>query len=358
MSVVLTGFPGFLGVALTERLLARGKGVTCLVQPRYLEVAQERAAQLQAATDAPDESLRLVTGDITEADLALAEPGCLADRATELYHLAALYDLGVDPEPAAAVNVRGTERVLEFAARADVERLHYVSTCYVSGRYDGLFGPTDLDVGQRFNNHYEETKFRAEIAVKKRLADGLPATVYRPAITTGDSETGATDKYDGLYYLLDLLARQRSPALAPVHPPSRRYEFNVVPRDFVVAAIDELAARPGTVGETYQLCNPNPPTVRRLVELSADALGCRVLRVPVHARTSRYLLERVPHLAALFDIEPAALDYLAHPTRYVSPNTRRALADTAVTCPPLSSYLDRLVAYRHEHPDIPSTAMA
>ena len=55
-----------------------------------------------------------------------------------------------------------------------------MSTCYVSGRYDGVFAEDDLDVGQAFRNHYEATKFEAEMLVRKAMArrasgDHLPA---------------------------------------------------------------------------------------------------------------------------------------------------------------------------------------
>ncbi len=357
MRAFLTGFPGFLGEALVERLLARGERVTCLVQPAYLERAQERAATLQERTDVSADCLSLVTGDITDADLGLDDPEHHRQQTDSVYHLAAIYDLGVERAPAQAVNVDGTERVLTFARRAGIDCLHYVSTCYVSGRYDGVFGPEDLDVGQSFNNHYEATKFAAERAVREQMAEGLPATIYRPAIAVGDSTTGETAKYDGLYYLLGLIDRQPRVAVAPVQPPAGRYEFNVVPRDFVVDAIAHLSSRADTEGTTFQLCNPNPPTIGQLLDICGRVLDRRVLRVPIHARTGRRVLESAGPLSGLLGVEPASLDYLAHPTRYVSPNTRQALSGTDISCPPLASYVETLVAYMREHPEVGDRAM-
>ncbi|AGN00351.1 hypothetical protein L593_02000 [Salinarchaeum sp. Harcht-Bsk1] len=357
MTKFLTGFPGFLGAALTERLLERDESVVCLVQPEYLAEAEERAAAIVDRTDAPSTAVTLVTGDVTEPELGLDDPDDHQEATDELYHLAAIYDLGVEREPAERVNVAGTEAVLDFAIDADVDRLHYVSTCYVSGRHDGVFGPEDLDLGQTFNNHYEATKFEAEVAVQRRMDEGLPTTIYRPAIVTGDSTTGETAKYDGLYYLLDLIDRQPTIAAAPVHPPADSYEFNVVPRNFVVDAIAHLSAREDTVDEVYQLCDPSPPTVGRLTSICGDALGQRVLGVPVHARLAGRALDAVPGLADRLGLEPASLDYLGHPTSYVCPNTRRALSKTAIECPPLESYVDELVAFKRANPSIRTTAM-
>ena len=65
-TVFLTGFPGFLGSALVERLLDRHDDettVTCLIQSKYREQAEERAADIEADADRID----LLEGDITDA---------------------------------------------------------------------------------------------------------------------------------------------------------------------------------------------------------------------------------------------------------------------------------------------------
>ncbi|SFC61227.1 Thioester reductase domain-containing protein [Halobiforma haloterrestris] len=353
--VFLTGFPGFLGSALLERLLARGDGpVACLVQPRYLETARRRAREIADGLER-DAGIALLEGDITEPDLGLDDTAALADVG-EVYHLAAVYDLGVDRDLAEAVNVRGTEHVLEFVEERGA-RLHYVSTCYVSGRYDGVFTEDHLREGQSFNNHYEETKYRAEVAVQERMADGLPATIYRPAIVVGDSRTGETDKYDGPYYLLRLLLAQPSWLSVTFAPPGADgAELNVVPRDFVVDAIASLSDREESVGEVYQLCDPAPLPVSRFVDVLADAAGHRTVGVPTTKSLARSVTER---LEARFgvDLEPATLDYLDHPTRYACPATRRALAGSGIEVPPFESYADRLVDYVRRNPDVRDDAM-
>jgi len=352
----LTGFPGFLGSALVERLLARSDDrITCLIQPAYREVAQRRRRALTDAAGVPTDRIDLVEGDITDPDLGLDEYDRLQRAAQTVYHLAAVYDLGVDRALAERVNVDGTRHVLDFAEGAEVDRLHYVSTCYVSGRYDGPFTHADLDVGQSFNNHYEATKFAAEVAVQERMADDLPATIYRPAIAVGDSQTGATQKYDGPYYLLALLRRQPHLAVGPA--PARPTTLNVVPRDFVVDAIAELSGRPDTVGEVYQLCNPHPPTISGVLHAFGRATGQTVVPVRGTVGPATALLDRRPELARRYGIEPASMPYLTHPTTYTDTNTRRALSGTGIRCPLFESYADRLVEYAREHPDIDDSAM-
>nr|WP_255193359.1 SDR family oxidoreductase [Natronobeatus ordinarius] len=357
--IFLTGFPGFLGSALIERLLARGDGpVACLVQPAYRDQAERRATAIveELEADVGDDSIQLYEGDITDPDLGLGDALEDLDSVEELYHLAAVYDLGVDRGLAEAVNVRGTEHVLDVAEDLAVDRFQYVSTCYVSGRYDGVFTEAHLEEGQGFNNHYEATKYLAEVAVQDRMVEGLPATIYRPAIVVGDSQSGETDKYDGPYYLLRwLLAQPRWGSLSFSLPGSAEAELNVVPRDFVIDAIAHLSGREDTVGEVYQLCDPAPLTVPQFVDALATATGHRTVTVPTTKSIGRATMERLAARGA--PLEPAALDYLDHPTRYACPNTHRALEGSGLECPPFESYVDRLVAYVLKHPDVGDEAM-
>ncbi|KTG09225.1 Male sterility domain-containing protein [Haloprofundus marisrubri] len=358
MTVFLTGFPGFLGSALVERLLGRGRDVTCLVQPKYRTQAEERAAEL--AGDDWRESLTLYDGDITDSSLSLdAETRRTLQReATDVFHLAAVYDLGVDREVGMAVNVRGTKHVLAFAEGCpNLQRFQYVSTCYVSGRHDGVFTESDLHVGQSFNNAYEETKYLAEVAVQRAMAEGLPTTIYRPAIVVGDSETGATQKYDGPYSLVRLLSRQPRVAVVPLGRGAERCELNVVPRNYVVDAIDHLSGLDRSANRVYQLCDPAPLSVPAFVRCLAAAMDRRAVTVPVGGSAGKRLLDVVPQAANALRVDPETLDYLTHPTRYVDGNARRDLAGTDIACPPIAAYAPQLVEYVRAHPEISSDAM-
>lgn len=360
-----TGFPGFLGSELLPRMLRRSPDAEalCLVQPKFAELARARADEIEASDAAFAGRIRLVEGDVTAPGLGLGPegrfPAELRSGVSEIFHLAAIYDLSVHRDLAMRVNVDGTRNLLRFAAGCDgLERFQYVSTCYVSGRYAGAFAERDLVKGQEFNNFYEETKFLAEVQVQEWMEKGLPATIYRPSIVVGDSRTGATGKYDGPYYVIRWLLKQPGIALMPVVGDPTRTRLNVVPSDFVISAIDHLSGIAGSRGVVYQLADPDPPTIAEMLDLIVRAVDKPVVALPALRSLAKGALGHVPFLERVMGIPPAAIDYFVHPTFYLTDNTRRDLAGTGIEVPPFASYVDRLVEFVRRHPEVRSKAMA
>lgn len=357
---LFTGFPGFLGVELLPRVLRRDprRRAVCLVQAKFADRARRKVDGLLAAEASLAGRITLVEGDITMPNLGLDDPAGIAANLTEIWHLAAVYDISVPRDLAMHVNVDGMRQVCDLAERApSLERLHYVSTCYVSGHYAGPFGEDDLDVGQHFNNFYEELKFLAEVEVQQRRRAGLPATVYRPAVVVGDSTTGETQKYDGPYFALQWLLRQPRVALMPVVGDPTAFRFNIVPRDFVVDAIDALSANEHSRDRVYQLADPHPLTVDELYREMGRAMGRRIMRVPITRWLAKVAIEKIPGVYQLLRIPSGAIDYLTQPTQYLTDHARADLGGTGVTCPALPSYLPTLVDFMRRHPEVGSAAM-
>jgi thioester reductase-like protein len=361
-TIFFTGFPGFLGSELLPRVLARSAEATavCLVQPKFGELARSRARELEAAHPALAGRVQIVHGDITQADLGLGARGQeLAASTVEIYHLAAVYDLSVGRALALRVNVDGTRHMLDFARTCpQLARFQYISTCYVSGRHAGLFTEDDLARGQTFNNFYEETKYLAEVEVQLAMRAGLAATVYRPAVVVGDSASGTTQKYDGPYFALQLVLRQRGIALLPVIGDPTKVEFNAVPRDFVLDAITYLSAQPAAVGQVFHLADPYPLTVDQMIDVMASSTGRRIIRVPLPLSVAKAAIDKVPGVQWLVGIPATALDYFVHPTRYGTAKTQKALEGSGIRCPRFPEYAPRLVDFMQRHPEIGAAAMA
>src|SRR3954453_3493496 len=238
-----TGFPGFIGKRLVRRLLSEDPElrVAAIVEESMVDRARKAAEGLGGRA-----RLDVMQGDIGERDLGLPAPDLdrLKQETTVAYHLAAIYNLAVPLKIAQRVNAEGTGNVLDLcAACKQLERLNYVSTAYVAGERRGVVYEHELAFGQDFKNHYESTKFQAELWVRE-MFDRVPTTVYRPAIVVGDSKTGETQKFDGPYFMLRTIALsvQRHTPIAQFGDSSA--PFNVVPVDFIVAALHSVSSGP------------------------------------------------------------------------------------------------------------------
>jgi thioester reductase-like protein len=345
VSVLFTGFPGFIGARLLPRLLesSPGESFVCLVQERFLDLARRELAAIETRVPAARGRLSIAVGDITRPGLGLPadESARLRRELTAAHHLAAVYDLAVSRELGVRINVEGTRNVLAFLAGvARFERLHYVSTAYVSGTATGVFRESDLDVGQGFKNHYEETKFLAEVEVVK---SGLASTIYRPSIVVGDSRTGETAKFDGPYFILTAMEKLPSPGLF-LRVGSGRSPANLVPVDFVVEAIARLSARPDAATRTYHLADPHPLAVIDLERLFARALGRSFVYVPVPRRMAKALFS-IPPVRRYFGMPVQSLDYFDHPLQLDTTQAGGALRALGLECPRLPDYAGRLVEF-------------
>ncbi len=360
-SVFFTGFPGFIGVALLPQILDKqgeADQAHCLVQARYANYAKKKLRDIEEMHPALAGRIQLHQGDVTDPALALADGKAIARNVEQVFHLAAAYDLTADRTLLRRVNVDGTRNVLAFAKSCKkLSRFNHVSTVHVSGRYPGLFRESDLEVGQRFNNFYEESKFEGEVSVAQARAEGLPATVYRPAIVMGDSSTGETQKFDGLYYAIRWLL-----TLPPIFPypamgGGHTFRVPIVPRDFVVNAIAFLSGRPQSLGKTYHLTDPRPMKVAPLVHELGRATRRMLIPFPFPKELLKLALTYIRPLKRWMQIPPEALDYFTHPTLYSTENMLVDLKGSGISCPPLVNYLPKTVEFMRRHGEITSRAM-
>jgi thioester reductase-like protein len=351
-TIFLTGFPGFIASRLIKRLARMDARFLLLVQPAFMERARRDVARMAEETGTPESSFRIIEGDITRPDLGMEPSALEAARAetTTLFHLAAIYDLAVAGDLARLVNVEGTRNVNRFAlGLKNLRRYHYVSTCYVAGKRKGLILEDELRHDAGFRNHYEETKYLAEIEVDE-LKRELPVTIHRPSVVCGDSRTGETAKYDGIYYLIQYL-RMRPRLLSLINIGNHKVRLNLVPVDFVVNAMAALAQDARAVGATVQLADPQPLTTHDLFEEIARALAGRGSRLMIPPKLVRPSL-MLPFSPALTGLPHAGVPYFFLDQTYDTTRARALLEPHAITCPPFRTYVKALIDFVERHPKL------
>ncbi|HEX8145090.1 MAG TPA: SDR family oxidoreductase [Pyrinomonadaceae bacterium] len=351
-TIFLTGFPGFIAGRLVKRLAGEGARFLLLVQPAFAERARQETARIALETGAHESRFSILEGDITLEGLGLSTPELERARSetTVLFHLAAIYDLAVGRELALRVNLEGTRHVNALARRLPrLRRYHYVSTCYVAGLRSGLILETELRHEAGFRNFYEETKYLAELEVEAVKAE-LPVTIHRPAVVCGDSHTGETAKYDGIYYLINYL-RMHPSLFSLINIGNREVTLNLVPVDFVVEAMATLAKDERATGATVQLADPAPLTTHELFESIARTLAGRGSAWTIPPRLVRKTLS-LPLSPNLTGLPHAGVPYFFHDQTYDTSRARELLEPHGVRCPPFTDYVTTLLEFVSRHPKL------
>ena len=170
----------------------------------------------------------------------------------------------------------------------------------------------------------------------------------RPATIVGDSRSGEVDRFDGPYLLI-LLVVTSPPDLALPLPGPGEEALNLVPIDWVARASVALGRDERARGRTFHLVDPQPFTTRKVFELVARAGGRRGPRGSIPANLAKALL-RAPGLERIAKSPRALLETLTTPVTYEAHNSDELLASLGVpSCPPLESYVEKLVEYVKEH---------
>jgi NAD(P)-dependent dehydrogenase (short-subunit alcohol dehydrogenase family) len=356
----VTGATGFIGRHLVERLLAREGEIHVLVRPG----SEGKLARLGGG-----ERIHPVTGDLAEPYLGLdaAQREALRGTVDHFFHLAAIYDMTADETANALHNVAGTQHAIDLANDLQAGIFHHASSIAVAGAYEGHFTEDMFDEGQSLPSPYHRTKFESEKLVRSRLNGAW--RVYRPSIVVGDSRTGEMDKIDGPYYFFKAIqkARHALPEWFPLVGLEVGWT-NIVPVDFVAAAIDHIAHEPALDGQAFHLVNPRPQRAGDVLNTFARAGHAPQMAIRVDKRMTDMLpkgvLSYAMKLPALKDIRRTLLADLGIPDtvighmalipRFDGRDAQRALRGSGIEVPALETYSAKLWDFweRNLDPDL------
>ena len=365
MDYFVTGATGFIGRFLVTDLLKRKGTVHVLVR----KDSQKKLEAIGRKMGWDMKRIVPVAGDLSAArcGVSAAQLRALKGKIRHFFHLAAIYDMDADAASQRVANVDGTRHALDLAAALDAGCFHHVSSIAAAGLYPGIFREDMFEEAEGLDDPYLATKHESEGLV--RAEKRIKWRVYRPGMVVGHSQTGEIDKIDGPYYFFTLLKKLRE-ALPPWMPMVgiEGGRINIVPVDFVAAALDHIAHKPKLDGHTFHLTDPEPMRVGEVLNAFARAGHAPEMTMRIDARMFAFVpsgvrmaaanLPPVRRMTAMllrdFRIPKSVLKFITYPTRFDNRETERALKGSGISVPRLDTYAWRLWDYweRHLDPDL------
>ena len=363
MSAFITGGTGFIGKRLVRLLLQRDGGNVYVLM---FNPMQESEAALREFWGEDSARVTAIAGDILKPDLGVApKDACrLKGEIDHFFHLAAVYDLTADAAQVLKANVEGVANTLAFAKAIEARRFHHVSSIAAAGLFDGVFREDMFEEARGLEHPYFASKHRGEGLV--RAETQIPWRIYRPGIVVGDSRTGEIDKIDGPYYFFKLIQKLRD--IVPQWAPMIGLEggrINVVPVDFVVAALDHLAHLEGLDGRAFHLTDPSPLRVGEMLNVLARAAHAPAFTVRINAglfglappALTRGLMALTPFrrmrkmMMKELGLPDDVFMFVNYPTRFDSRETHKLLRRAGIAVPRFEDYAWRLWDHWERHLD-------
>jgi nucleoside-diphosphate-sugar epimerase len=250
VKVFVTGGTGFIGGHVVRKLRERGDDVRALVRSR------EKGKQLESL------GAELVEGDLSSSEVI--RTAC--EDCDAVIHSAAVYKVGIPKSEREAMhdaNVRGTERVLDAAFQAGVDRIVYVSTINVFGNTNGDVVDESYErTPGEWLSAYDESKYLAHQAAKERVAKGAPIVMVQPGAVYGPGDHSEVG---------NLIDQTRTGKLKALPFPEMGMNFIYVEdaADGIIRVLDK-----GRIGESYVL-GGEIGTMKKLVETTAEVAGTK-----------------------------------------------------------------------------------
>ncbi len=238
MKALVTGGGGFLGGAIAKQLIEAGHAVRVLGRNRYPHME---------ALGAESVVCDLSIGEGLEAAL---------DGVDVVFHVAALAGMWGPRERYYVANVTATERLLEAARAAGVQRFVYTSSPSVTfhGKDEEGVSEADCSYPEHHDFFYSETKAIAEQAVLAANSEELATTAIRPHLIYGPGDP---------HLIPRLLARHRAGRLKVLGDGENQVALTYVGNAAVAHLQAALVLQPGSAnaGKAYFITDGDPVPV-------------------------------------------------------------------------------------------------
>lgn len=268
-TLLITGVTGFLGAHILNNLLEMtSANIFCLVRGKN---ESESISRLKSVLEFYfgekyyikfEHRIHILNGDITNPTLISnsLEYDSLGETIDAVFHPAGVVRHFGEFEEFEKINVLGTENIIRFCKRFDIE-MHHISTLSVTGkeilqskRID--FCEHNVDKGQDFgDNLYVLSKHIAEKKILNEVKNGLKAVIYRVGNLTGrsnDAKFQINKNENAFYSITNALLH-----LGVIPSILQDFDLEFTPVDLCSLAISKLALNTSSNKMIYHIYNDN-----------------------------------------------------------------------------------------------------
>ncbi|OKP00571.1 thioester reductase domain-containing protein [Xenorhabdus eapokensis] len=306
----------------------------------------------------PDTSITIVDfiiGDLGQPRFGLLPESWrqLAEEVDVIYHNGALVNFIYPYSALKSINVDGTRTALELACTVRLKHFHYVSS--VNALY-ATQSPRPYREDDRAMSEsvcdpsgYSGSKWVSEGSINIARQRGVPVSIYRPGLILGHTRTGAAQGND---YLVASLKGY----LAMGFYPDYALLLDIVPVDYVAAALVHISKQPASNGKFFNLFNPEQVSIRQFFDWVQD-FGYILHPVPLNEGKDKILALDDTH--PLYPLIPLIRDITERPYCALDPayadelrpelelkNTLAGLAGSHIRCPTITAeYVHQVLRY-------------
>ncbi len=348
-NILLTGATGFIGAFLLYELLQTTEAkIHCLIRAENTEAARDKIKKslesynlYEQWQDSFSNRIIPIVGDLSQPLLGLDKNQFenLSAEIDTIYHNGAWVHHTSPYSLLKATNVLGTQEVLRLACKNKVKPVHFISTISVfAGTNQIIHENEPLDVNRTPAGGYAQSKWVAEKLVTIARQRNLPVSIYRVGAVSGHSQTGAYNRNDFLYKMIQGCVQLGS---APIG----NMILDIMPVDYVSQAIIHLSKQSQSWGKVFHLVHPQPVDVDVLFK-QLNSMGYPVKRLPYQEWREKLLkiIENSPNhplyaIASLFSANSGNSATEAKPLQFDAHNTLTGLANTSIICPAIDAQL-------------------
>ena len=360
----LTGATGVVGSAITRELLSLPDNrVTLLIRAGSDGELDSRLQTLFRFWEFDPvlvgNRVTVLRGDITLPQFGLQPDvfDSLAQRCSHIVHCAALVRMNLPLEEARKSALGAAANVVDLAQRSQrngsLKKVEVLSTVGVGGNRPGELPEHWITEARTFHNTYEQAKAEAEVRIHHGVMEGLPITVHRPSMVVGDSQSGRVIGFQVFYHLVEFLTGKRT---FGIFPSLAGTKLDIVPVNYVAAAVVWSSSRSDTVGRVLHLCSGTNGSisVRELQhQIRAQWVAAGVKLHPITEVPTRLFRAALPLIRTFSPHElqraiqtlPIFLNYLAEKQSFGNAATSILLEQHGIALPPVEAYLQKILAY-------------